>query len=179
MICRSNDNPGREKIGKICKISGEKLVFSPQIPYIVLRWNAVKLCKFTARVSGELTKSPRFRRSLHVTLLARIRTSHLLHVSHFFFHCATSPSHYTPGLKFLCFHTRIIYDLILSILDFLSFYIWSFYDYQEIIYDPSTNTKNHTSSFCNSLTIYIFLILFGRASPKWYPGITLWSAKRP
>ena len=50
---------GREKIGKICKISGEKLVFSPQISYIILRWNAVnavKLCKFTARVSGDLTK---------------------------------------------------------------------------------------------------------------------------
>ena len=33
--------------------------FSPQILYIILRWNAVnavKLCKFTARVSGELTK---------------------------------------------------------------------------------------------------------------------------
>ena len=35
------------------------MVFSPQISYIILRWNAVnvvKLCKFTARVSGELTK---------------------------------------------------------------------------------------------------------------------------
>ena len=51
--------PGREKIGKICKISGEKLVFSPTISYIILQWNAVnavKLCKFTARVSSELTK---------------------------------------------------------------------------------------------------------------------------
>ena len=51
--------PGREKIGKICKISGENLVFSPQISYIILRSNAVnavKLCNFTARVSGELTK---------------------------------------------------------------------------------------------------------------------------
>ena len=51
--------PGREKIWKICEISGEKLVFSPQISYIILRSNAVnavKLCKFTARVSGELTK---------------------------------------------------------------------------------------------------------------------------
>ena len=55
-------NPGWEKIGKICKISGEKFVFSPQFSYIILRWNAVnavnavKLCKFTARVSGDLTK---------------------------------------------------------------------------------------------------------------------------
>ena len=51
--------PGREKNAKICKISGEKLVFSPQISYIILRWNAVnavKLCKFTARLSGDLTK---------------------------------------------------------------------------------------------------------------------------
>ena len=45
-----------KKIGKICKISGEKLVFSPQISYIILRRNAVKLYKFTARVSGDLTK---------------------------------------------------------------------------------------------------------------------------
>ena len=48
-----------KKIGKMCKISGEKLVFSPPISYIILRWNAVnavKLCKFTARVSGDLTK---------------------------------------------------------------------------------------------------------------------------
>ena len=29
---------------------------SLQISYIILRWNAMKLCKFTARVSGELTK---------------------------------------------------------------------------------------------------------------------------
>ena len=29
--------PGREKIGKICKIRGEKLVFSPQILYIIFR----------------------------------------------------------------------------------------------------------------------------------------------
>ena len=51
--------PGREKNAKICKISGEKLVFWPQISYIILRWNAVnavKLCKFTARLSGDLTK---------------------------------------------------------------------------------------------------------------------------
>ena len=33
---------GREKIAKICKIRGEKLVFSPQILYIILQWNAVK-----------------------------------------------------------------------------------------------------------------------------------------
>ena len=48
-----------KKIGKICKISGETLVFSPQNSYIVLRWNAVnavKLCKFTTRVGGDLTK---------------------------------------------------------------------------------------------------------------------------
>ena len=48
-----------KKNAKICKISGEKLVFSPQIFYIILRWNsvnAVKLCKFTARLSGDLTK---------------------------------------------------------------------------------------------------------------------------
>ena len=50
-----NGCPGRGKIGKICKISGEKLVFSPQISYIILRWNAVKLCKITARASGEKT----------------------------------------------------------------------------------------------------------------------------
>ena len=30
--------------------------FSPQIFYIILQWNAVILCNFTARVSGELTK---------------------------------------------------------------------------------------------------------------------------
>ena len=51
--------PGREKNAKICKISGEKLVFSPQISYVILRWNAVnavKLCKFTARLSGDLKK---------------------------------------------------------------------------------------------------------------------------
>ena len=39
----------RKKIGKICKISGEKLGFSPQISCIILRWNAVnavKLCKY-------------------------------------------------------------------------------------------------------------------------------------
>ena len=51
--------PGQEKNAKICKISGEKLVFSSQISYIILRWNAVnavKLCKFTARLSGDLTK---------------------------------------------------------------------------------------------------------------------------
>ena len=52
-------HPDREKNAKICKISGEKLVFSPQISYIILRWNAVnavKLCKFTARLSGDLRK---------------------------------------------------------------------------------------------------------------------------
>ena len=48
--------PGREKIGKICRISGEKLVFSQQISRICLLWKAAKLCKFTARVSGELRK---------------------------------------------------------------------------------------------------------------------------
>ena len=30
-------NPGREKYAKKCKISGEKLVFSPQISYLILR----------------------------------------------------------------------------------------------------------------------------------------------
>ena len=52
-------NPGQEKIGKKCKRSGQKLVFSPQFLYIILWWNAVnsvKFCKFTARVSGEFTK---------------------------------------------------------------------------------------------------------------------------
>ena len=47
------------KIVQICKISGENLVFSPQISYIIVRWNsvkAVKLCKLTAGVSGDLTK---------------------------------------------------------------------------------------------------------------------------
>ena len=29
--------PGQEKNAKICKISGEKLVFSPQISYVILR----------------------------------------------------------------------------------------------------------------------------------------------
>ena len=42
-------------------------------------------------------------------------------------------------------------------------HIWSLYDYQEIIYDPSTSTKNHTSIFWKSLAIYIFLFLFGWA----------------
>ena len=51
--------PGQGKIGKICKISGEKLFISPQISYIVLRLNAVKLCNLTAVVSGEITKSLR------------------------------------------------------------------------------------------------------------------------
>ena len=83
----------REKIGKISKISDEKLVFSPQILYINLRWNAVnavKLCKFTARVSREFTKMPPFHRLLQVTVLVWMRTSHLLHGSNFFFHCAIS-----------------------------------------------------------------------------------------
>ena len=56
---RGAEYPGREKNAKICKISGEKLVFSPQISYIIWRWNAVnavKLCKFNARLSGDLTK---------------------------------------------------------------------------------------------------------------------------
>ena len=43
-----------------------------------------------------------------------------------------------PGLKFLWFHTRIIYDFVLSILDFL---VRSFYEIQEIIYDPSMKSK--------------------------------------
>ena len=50
--------PGQGNIGKICKISSEKLFFPPQILDIILRWNAVnagKLCKFTARLSGEIT----------------------------------------------------------------------------------------------------------------------------
>ena len=34
-------------------------------------------------------------------------------------------------------------------------HIWSLHDYQEIIYDPSTNTKNHTL-FWKSLNIYVF-----------------------
>ena len=73
--------PGREKMGKIYKISDEKLIFSPQISYIILRRNvvnAVKLCKFTARVSGELTKRH------HISPLStsyrpcnEIQTSHL------------------------------------------------------------------------------------------------------
>ena len=79
-----------KKNAKIFKISGEKLVFSPQILYIILRWNAVKLCKFTARVSGELTKFTIPHPFLQVYVVARIRTSHLLHVIHFFFHCAIS-----------------------------------------------------------------------------------------
>ena len=58
-------------------------------------------------------------------------------------------------------------------------HIWSLYDYQEIIYDPSTNTKNHSSISWKSPTIFVFLFLFGRVSPVWDPGITLWSAKRP
>ena len=37
------------KMGKTCKISGEKCFFSPQA-------NFVQLCFFTARVSSELTK---------------------------------------------------------------------------------------------------------------------------
>ena len=37
------------------------------------------------------------------------------------------------GLNFLWFHTRIIFDFILSILDFL---IRSLYESKEIIYDP-------------------------------------------
>ena len=48
-----------KKNAKICKISGEKWVFAPQISYIILRWNAVnavKLSKFTARLSGDRTK---------------------------------------------------------------------------------------------------------------------------
>ena len=49
----------QEEIGKKCKMSGEKLILSPQISYIILRWNAVnavKLCKFTARIIRKLTK---------------------------------------------------------------------------------------------------------------------------
>ena len=37
-----------------------KNCFLPQISYINLRWNAVKFCIFTARVSGEPTKSEQF-----------------------------------------------------------------------------------------------------------------------
>ena len=69
----------------------------------------------------------------------------------------------TPGLKFLWFHTTNIYDFILSMLDFLvdpcrkpksyMIFVWL---YQEIIYDPSTNIKNHTYVFRNSVTIYVF-----------------------
>ena len=56
-----NNAPTRveQKNSKICKISGQKLVFSPQISYVILRWNAVnavKLCKFTAWLSGDLAK---------------------------------------------------------------------------------------------------------------------------
>ena len=72
--------PGREKIGKKCKISGEKLVFSPQISYIIVRWNAVnavKLCKFTARISGDLTKNHHNSPLKHV--VTRVRTSHPPH----------------------------------------------------------------------------------------------------
>ena len=43
-----------------------------------------------------------------------------------------------PGLRFLWFHTRIIYDFILSILDFL---VRSLYETKEIIYDPCMITK--------------------------------------
>ena len=35
-------------------------------------------------------------------------------------------------------------------------HIRSLYDYQEIIYDPSTNTKNHTSIYWKSVIIYVF-----------------------
>ena len=53
-----SEHPGR-KLERICKISDEKFVFSRQIWYIILRWkqvNSVKLCKFTASVSADLTK---------------------------------------------------------------------------------------------------------------------------
>ena len=58
-VALERPKPGSRKNRKICKISVERLVFSPRISYITLRWNAVnavKLCKFTARVSGDLTK---------------------------------------------------------------------------------------------------------------------------
>ena len=58
-----------------------------------------------------------------------------------------------PGLKFLWFHTRIIYDFILSILDFL---VRSLYETKEIIYDPCMITKK----------AYMILV----RSTVWYPG---------
>ena len=44
-------NPVREKIEKICKVSAEKLFFPTNAV------NATKLCMFTVRVSGDLTKT--------------------------------------------------------------------------------------------------------------------------
>ena len=51
--------PGRGKIRNIYRINVEQLVLSPQTSYIVLQWMALiaaKLCKFTARGSGEPRK---------------------------------------------------------------------------------------------------------------------------
>ena len=59
--------------------------FSPQILYIVLLWNALNLCSFTIRVSGELTKFTTFHHLLQIAVLRRIGTYHIPHVSHFFF----------------------------------------------------------------------------------------------
>ena len=46
-------------------------------------------------------------------------------------------------------------------------HIWSWYDYQEITYDPRTNTKNHTSIFRKSFTLYVFFCFYSVGHPPY------------
>ena len=48
-------------------------------------------------------------------------------------------------------------------------HMWSLYDYEQIIYDPGTSTKNH-SSFSFSISAFNFI---DKSSLRWFPGITL------